>query len=96
MAARKLKFLLVGCCLMVGGCATAPGHVEPYKDVSCLGRAAISLADAIAAAEAPLNRALAAHVKTEKQQTTHVIELVSTGRIRLARVDPESAAVRDG
>ena len=194
MAARKLKFLTVGCCLMVGGCATGPSHVEPYKDISCLGRAAISLADAIAAAEASLDqrvvdaeyniesemacaegdpghydvtlyvdgtlkratvdarsgevgpghyesflrrvleldvlsdwpeaemlrggpavrqarttmreavrlaetrggKALAAHVKTETQQTIYVIELVNTGRIRLVRVDPESAAVRDG
>ena len=194
MAALKRKLLTVLCCLVVGGCTTARDHIEPYKNISCLGRAAISLADAIAAAEAAANqrvvdaeyniesemacaegdpghydvtlyvdgtlrratvdarssevgpghyepfvrhvleldvlsdwpeaemlrggpalrqarttmrqavqvaetrngKALAAHVKTEKQKTTYVIELVNAGRIRLVRVDAESAAVRDG
>jgi uncharacterized membrane protein YkoI len=190
----KLKFLAMGCCFAIGGCATSPRHIEPYRDVSCFGRAAIPLVDAIAAAETSLHQtvidaeyniesemacvegdpghyditfyvngelkratvdarsgevgpghyegflhrvfelevlsdwpeaemlkggpaakqartpmreavrvaearggnAMAAHVKTENNKTSYVIELVSGGQIRLVVVDPETAAVRDG
>lgn len=191
MAAHKLKVLAIGCCFLLGACATGSGHVEPYRDVSCLGRAPVTLADAIAAAEASLHqevidaeyniesemaciegdpghyditlydngelkratvdarsgevgpghyesflrrvfeldilsdwpeaemrrggramreaqmtiqeavrlaetkggRALAVHVKSEKQKTTYVIELVNRGRVNLVSVDPQSGTV---
>jgi uncharacterized membrane protein YkoI len=41
----------IGCCIVLAACATAPVHVEPYRDISCVSRAPISLAQAIAAAE---------------------------------------------
>lgn len=194
MAVDKLKFFAIGCCFLLEACATGSRHVEPYRDVSCLGRAPVALADAIAAVETSLHqkvidaeyniesemaciegdpghydvtvydggrlqratvnarsgevgaghyegflrrvfeldvlsdwpegemlrggpavrearttmgqavrlaettggKALAAHVKTENQKATYVIEVVSGGRVRLVLVDPESAAIRDG
>ena len=191
MTADQLKALVIGSCLFLGACATGPRHVEPYRDVSCLGRAPVSLADAIAAVEASLHenvvdaeyniesemaclegdpghyditfydngelrratvdarsgevgpghyesflrrlveldvlsdwpeaemrrggratqeaqttireavrlaettggRALAAHVKTEKDKTAYVIEVVNGGRVGLVSVDPQSGAV---
>jgi hypothetical protein len=194
MATGKLKVLAIGCCFAALGCATPSTHVEPYRDVSCLGHAAVSLVDAISAAETSLHqrvidaeyniesemaclegdpghydityysdgqlkratvdartgtvgpghyepflrrlfeldvlsdwpesemlragptaeqarttmgeavraaetrggKALAAHVKTEQEKTSYVIELVNAGRITLVYVDRESAAVREG
>jgi uncharacterized membrane protein YkoI len=194
MAADKLKLLAIGFCFVLGACATGPRHVEPFRDVSCLGRAPVRLADAIAAAETSLRqrvidaeyntesemaciegdpghyditfydkgelkratvdarsgdvgpghyesfmrrlfeldvlsdwpeaemrrggpamrearttiqdavrlaettggKALAAHVKTENERTTYVIELVNGGRVRLVFVDPQSGTVLQG
>ena len=194
MAADMLKVFAIGFCLVLGGCGTGSRHVEPFRDVSCLGRAPVSLADAIAGAETSLHqnvvdaeyniesemaciegdpghyditfydngelkratvdarsgevgprhyesflrrvfeldvlsdwpeaemrrggpamrdarttiqdavrlaettggKALAAHVKTEREKTTYVIELVNGGRIGLVFVDPQSGTVLQG
>jgi len=58
MTAEKLKVIAVAvaCGLLIGGCTTGPGHLEPSRDVSCVGRAAIPLADAIAATETKLHQ----------------------------------------
>ena len=43
--------LAAGILFIASGCATSPGHIEPYTDVACFERAAVSLSQAIAAAE---------------------------------------------
>ena len=47
---RPLPALSLLIALALAGCAT-PGHVEPYRDVSCLGMTHVSLIQAIEAAE---------------------------------------------
>jgi len=56
MVGCKLKLSAIGCLLALTGCATGPYHIEPYRDVSCLGHAAIPLSDAITAAETSLGQ----------------------------------------
>ena len=56
MAARTLRLFASGCCFVISACATGSRHVEPFRDVSCLGRAPVSLADAIAAVETSLHQ----------------------------------------
>src|SRR5688572_4836595 len=47
------KRLLMGSALIIGlaGCATPAWHAEPYRDLSCVAMADVSLAEAIEAAE---------------------------------------------
>lgn len=52
----KVTILTLVTCMLVGGCATGSRHVEAARDVSCIGRAVVPLADAIAATEATLHQ----------------------------------------
>ena len=52
---RKSTILTVLTCVFTGGCATGSHQVELTKDVSCIGRATVPLANAIAATEAALH-----------------------------------------
>jgi uncharacterized membrane protein YkoI len=52
-----------------------------------------TIREAVRLAETTGGRALAAHVKTEKDKTAYVIEVVNGGRVGLVSVDPQSGAV---
>jgi hypothetical protein len=52
--ARRVSTLLFA--LLASACATPSGHIEPYRDVTCIAMAEIPLAEAIAAAERSANK----------------------------------------
>jgi uncharacterized membrane protein YkoI len=68
---------------------------EMLRGAPAIRDAATTILEAVRLAETTGGKALAAHLKTENQKTTYVVELVSVGRVRLVFVDPQSAVVRE-
>jgi hypothetical protein len=104
MGADKLKFSAIGLCFVLGACATGPRHVEPFRDVSCLGRAPVGLADAIAAAETSLDQKVVdAEYNIESEMACiegdpghYDITFYDNGALKRATVDARSREVGPG
>ena len=100
---RKVTLTLVVSTL-IGGCATGSHHVEPVQDLSCIGRAAVTLADAIAATEATLHQpVIDAEYDMDWQPDCapgdaghYDMTLYVNGELRRATVDARSGEVRPG
>lgn len=104
MARGKFVSLAIGLSFALGGCATASRHVEPYRDVSCLGRAPVRLAEAIAAAEASLHqKVIDAEYNVESEMACiegdeghYDITFYDNGQLKRATVDARSGEVGPG
>ena len=66
---------------------------EMRRGGRAMREAQTTIREAVHLAETTGGRALAAHVKTEKDRTTYVIEVVNGGRVGLVSVDPQSGTV---
>ena len=90
--------------MLIGGCATEYHHVEGAGDASCIGRAAVRLADAIAATEATLHQpVIDAEYDMDWQPGCapgdaghYDMTLYANGELRRATVDARSGKVRPG
>jgi uncharacterized membrane protein YkoI len=68
-------------------------EAEMRRGGRTMREAQTTIQEAVRLAETKGGKALAAHMKTEKEKTTYVIELVNQGRIGLVSVDPQSGTV---
>jgi hypothetical protein len=69
---------------------------EMRRGAPAVASSQISMLEAIGIAEEESGvKAMAAHVRTDGEKTYYAIELVDSGRIRLAYVDPENGTVRE-
>lgn len=91
-------------CFLVGACATSPLHVEPSRDIACLQRAALPLADAIEAVEkSPGQTVIDAEYNIEHELGCargdpghYDITLYLNGELTRATVDAQSGGVGPG
>jgi hypothetical protein len=70
-------------------------EAEMLKGAPAAQEARTPMREAVRRAEANGGKALAAHVKTEGNTTSYVIELVRMGHVNLAYVDLDSGTVRN-
>ena len=101
---RKNTILTLLTCILMGGCATDSHQAEPTREVSCIGRATVPLANAIAAVEAALHLPV---IDAEYDMNWgpgcapndaghYDLTLYAHGELRRATVDARSGAVGPG
>jgi len=99
---RSIGRIIVGVLfLAIAGCASGFSHIEPYRDVSCFGRAKVSLLNAILAAESFRGeRAVDGEFNITREMAClsgdpghYDIVFYHEGELRRATVDAETGAV---
>lgn len=100
MTRTSIASIVIALSLGNGGCAEHLGEFEPFREVACFEGAAISLKDAIAAAEAGDGRAIDADYRQDEEMGclegvpgAYDVTLLMGGRISVVSVDAKSRQI---
>jgi hypothetical protein len=100
MRSSFLSALLLAAGLCCGGCAEVLTRAEPFREVSCVQRAGISLKDAVAAAEKLGGRAIDSHLHQSHElgcvanrPAIYEVTLLSGRKLSFVSVNTRSGAI---